>query len=154
MPGTRDRKSPPPPLTEARRRELTEERRSRAHEELLDVRPISREAYPVLDVANPLRGSRYRVHLPSYPSLEGALCECTDFALRGLGTCKHLEAVRFWLSEHAAELPPTPSSRWPGASSLWKEVDARQSRRRGDPLPASLAWRSPGALLFEVRETR
>src|SRR5271170_920842 len=76
------------------------ERRSRAVEEPLDVRLLAQEPFPLLEVRNPLHRTDYRVMLPTFPDRTVALCTCSDFARRGLGTCKHIEAAGRWLERH------------------------------------------------------
>jgi hypothetical protein len=97
-------------------------RRSRGREELLDVRPDPNAPFPTLVVRNPGRGTSYRVLWPTYPLPDPLSCDCADFAHRGLGTCKHIEAVRIWTAEHEAELArpfaPKPSP------IGWEELDA------------------------------
>lgn len=126
------------------------ERRARAIEEPLDVQLRTAEPYPLLEVRNPIRRTAYLVMLPEYPSRSSALCTCTDFARRGLGTCKHIEAGLRWLSEH----PDAPPLR-PGADDaartarLWKKLDLRAGAASKDPAPPSRRWRRAGATLFE-----
>ena len=148
MPSVRGRNRPaaPSPLE---RRALAEDRRLRAREELLEVRDRGGSPYLVLEVTNPVRGSRYRVFLPAYPELEPIVCECTDYSRRGLGTCKHIEAAREWLAHDApAGRAGEGSTGEPAPGRLWREIDARQAHRGRDPAPESLAWRRPGAALF------
>jgi hypothetical protein len=124
------------------------DRRSRALEEPLDVR--RRPApYPQFEVRNPLHGTSYRVMLPEFPRRASELCTCTDFARRGLGTCKHIEAAYRWASDHATEPASPPSSARPGPSpeSVWKEIDRRLAAPGAGPAPQRL--RRPGAALFE-----
>lgn len=143
-------KPPSHPPSPTERRAAVEERRVRAAEEPLDVRLRSREVYPMLDVRNPLHGTEYRVLLPEFPEPGSALCTCTDFARRGLGTCKHIEAGFAWLTAHpeAPALGPTQEPT-PSARALWKEIDRRLAGRTGHRAPPSLALRRPGAALFE-----
>jgi uncharacterized Zn finger protein len=127
-----------------------DERRLRAAEEPLDVRLRTEEVYPVLQVRNPLHGTGYLVLLPAFPSSDHALCTCTDFARRGLGTCKHIEAGYRWLTQHPDARPLLPPERHVGRKSgLWKQVDRRLASRATDPGPESLTWRRAGRLLFE-----
>lgn len=107
------------------------DRQARAAEELLDVR-LRLEGPPVeIEVRNPVHGTRYRVFLPAYPELEPGLCTCTDFARRGLGTCKHIEATRAWLGEHPVPEPRPERSASSGADEqLWKRIDRRLERLR------------------------
>ncbi len=150
----RPRARPSDPAPEDRRGAVNE-RRARAVEEPLDVRLVALDPYPVLEVRNPLHGTSYSVLLPAYPSLEAGLCGCTDFARRGLGTCKHLEATR----RSVTERPPTdrsagPSRRPVRPESFWKEVDRRLARLDREEGPESLRWRRPGSALFEPRRER
>ncbi len=134
------------------RREALDERRRRSVEEPLDVRLRVGETYPILSVRNPLHGTEYLVLWPTYPSPEVTLCTCTDYARRGLGRCKHIEAALRWMESHPGERLVGPrGTRWtarPGPG-LWKRVDRAIKDRAKDPSPASLAVRKPGRLLFE-----
>jgi hypothetical protein len=140
------------PLSEPDRVRLAEERRHRAREELLDIHPRDDMPVPAVEVSNPLRGTRYRVYLPAFPALEPMACECTDFAHRDVGTCKHIEAVRLWVAAHGTE--PVPWGREPspgkGAGALWKEIDRRLSELERDERVPSVRIRAPGAALFEL----
>jgi hypothetical protein len=130
----------------ARRRQ---ERRERALEERLDVRPRPLAAYPVLEVRNPARQTRYLVRVPAFPAREGALCTCTDFAMRGLGTCKHLEAAWLWLDSHPAEpLPTAPPPSRERTSAVWREIDRAAEEALAAREPASVRLRRPGAPLL------
>jgi hypothetical protein len=131
-------------------------RRRRAAEEPLDVRVRAREPFLDLEVRNPIHRTSYRVLFPEYPGRESAICTCTDFARRGLGTCKHVEAAWSWLRE-LSELPDLPTEATAGRAGpeLWKEVDRRVEglRRR----PEALGIRDvegAGAVLFEERPDR
>ncbi len=126
------------------------ERRARALEEPLDVRLRSPHPYPVLEVRNPIHGTGYLVMLPEFPARTSALCTCTDFARRGLGTCKHIEAGFRWLSAHpdAAPLRP-PSDDRSRTAGVWKKVDQRMTASAKEAGPASRRWRRAGATLFE-----
>jgi hypothetical protein len=123
------------------------DRRARALEEPLDVtfRPDPR--FLRVEVRNPSRGTRYTVVLPSFPAREGGFCTCTDFARRGLGTCKHLEAAWIWTGEHAPEAnsprPPAPVGRG------WAEID-RRTRGTGKGPLTPITLRLPGAALLAV----
>jgi hypothetical protein len=125
------------------------ERRSRAVEEPLDLKLTARRPFVRVEVANPLHHSVYEVLLPTWPDPAVALCTCTDFARRGLGTCKHVEAARRFLERHPTapiEGPVPPAS---DGTAAWAEID----RRLADPVrpgtPESLAWRRAGAVLYE-----
>ncbi|HTP54142.1 MAG TPA: hypothetical protein VML94_04145 [Thermoplasmata archaeon] len=132
-----------PPASEARA-----ERRARSMEEPLDVRLKAAEPYPLLEVRNPIHRTAYLVMLPEFPSAAPALCTCTDFARRDLGTCKHIEAgVRWLVARPDAKPPPTPhgSARPTG---VWLEIDRREKEL---PPPARLTGRDlarPGEALF------
>ncbi len=134
-------------------RAAREQRRTRALEEPLDVRLRSREPYPLLEVRNPIHRTVYRVMLPEYPSRLSALCTCTDFARRGLGTCKHLEAGARWLDEHPDATPTGPSGpRRIRPAALWRRVDAALAAERRRPGLDARRIRRPGALLFAANE--
>jgi hypothetical protein len=117
-------------------------------EEPLDVLLLTREPFPLLEVRNPLHQTRYRVMIPTFPDREVALCTCSDFARRGLGTCKHIEAAGRWLERH----PNAPAG--PGSvtdvEEVWGEIDRRlDAPAAGPSVPDSWAWRAPGATLYE-----
>jgi len=126
------------------------ERRSRALEEPLDLRLRQREPYPLVEVRNPLHGTTYLVMRPAYPDREPALCTCTDFARRGLGTCKHIEAVDRWLRTHADRPAHLVSKPAVSPSQVWEEVDRRLERTGKSRRPESLRIREAGAALFEL----
>jgi len=113
---------PPARPDPAREEAAVASRRLRAAEEPLDVRV--RYGAPVLEleVRNPVHRTRYRVFFPAYPARDAGLCTCTDFARRGLGTCKHLEAAWEWLARQPA-LPDAPRRPEAGADELWAAVD-------------------------------
>jgi len=125
-------------------------RRRRAAEEPLDVRLRAREPFVDLEVRNPIHRTSYRVLFPEYPGRDSAFCSCTDFARRGLGTCKHVEAAWSWLQGLAElpEVPPAPSRRRP-AGELWKEVDRRLGERARSEPERIRDVEDAGALLFE-----
>lgn len=100
------------------------DRRSRALEEPLDVRARPDARFLRLEVTNPVRQTHYDVLFPEFPSLDAPFCTCTDFARRGIGTCKHIEAARIWLADPRRELP-APPPRPPGAP-VWEEIDRRE----------------------------
>jgi hypothetical protein len=124
------------------------ERRSRAVEEPLDVVVLAREPFAILEVRNPLHRTAYRVMLPTLPDRSVALCTCPDFARRGLGTCKHIEAGGRWLARHPTAAPGNTLPEV-DVGSVWEAVDHRLERPAEPGLPASLRWRVPGAALFE-----
>ena len=125
------------------------ERRRRGREEPLQVSVRETSPVPHLRVRNPLHGTQYDLYFPGYPSLEGGLCTCPDFARRGLGTCKHLEAVRLWALEHP-DLEPKPRPPGPPAGRLWAEVDRRRSAARGTD---GRTLRGVGAVLYDEAVT-
>ncbi len=140
----------PPPPTPGERRTAVDARRTRAVEEPLDVRLRRRDVYPILEVRNPLHGTAYQVLLPEFPLATSALCTCTDFARRDLGTCKHIEAGHRWLTEH----PDAPSLLLPAQPRFrpygyWKEVDRRQAIERTRPGVDGRGLRRVGAVLFD-----
>lgn len=151
---TRSRGRPARSPDASERRAAVNDRRLRAIEEPLDVRLRTAETYPILEVRNPIHGTGYLVLLPKFPSEEAALCTCTDFARRGLGTCKHIEAGFRWLTDHPGAKPLRPAGgTTPRRSPLWKEIDRRLAARPTDRGPESLAWRRAGRLLFEPAAT-
>jgi hypothetical protein len=86
---------------------------------------------------------------PTFPDRDPALCTCTDFARRGLGTCKHIEAAAQWLRRHAdAPVPPAPGPPR-SLSEIWNEVDRRIDRMARSRRPESIRIRDAGAALFE-----
>jgi hypothetical protein len=127
-----------------RDRDPAADRRTRALEEPLDVIPRPDTRFLRLEVRNPARGTRYTVVLPAFPDRDGGFCTCTDFARRGLGTCKHLEAAWIWTQEHPAEaLAPRPSA---PVGRGWPEVDRRLRALRFPLTPRTL--RQPGSALL------
>ncbi|MCI4327362.1 MAG: hypothetical protein L3K16_06995 [Thermoplasmata archaeon] len=136
-PGPR-RETRPAPVEQA-------ERRTRALEEPLDVRP---ESGPLgvltLAVRNLRRQTQYTVYVPAYPDRTGAFCGCVDFARRDLGTCKHVEAAFLWLADH-------PEGRTaplvPGSGPRWGAVDRRLSSLPADG-PSSRRIRHVGSALL------
>jgi hypothetical protein len=119
-------------------------------EEPLDVRLRTANPYPLLEVRNPMHGTEYLVMLPEYPARSSALCTCTDFAKRGLGTCKHIEAGICWLGEHPDARPARPFGRESVPTArLWKRLDQRLNAVAPDRMPPGRRWRRAGAVLFE-----
>lgn len=128
-------------------------RRARALEEPLDVRLRAAVPYPLLEVRNPIHRSTYRVMLPEYPARDVTLCTCADFARRGLGTCKHIEAALGWLAEHPEALRGPGAAARSGTGALWRRIDQRLVASAQEPGPDSRRWRRAGSVLFEpVRE--
>ena len=146
----RARPPPQPRPGPHERRTAVDARRTRAVEEPLDVRLRRRETYPILEVRNPLHGTAYWVLLPEFPSADSALCTCTDFARRDLGTCKHIEAGHRWLSDHPDAPPLLPPSRSGlRGPALWKEIDRRREAERTRAPLGGRALRRIGAVLFD-----
>lgn len=143
-PGPEGRAPRRAPSDPAEREVQTARRRSRALEEPLDVRPRGDAPFPELEVRNPVRQTRYRVLLPAWPSRESAMCVCADFARRGLGTCKHLEAAWIWLDTHPGALPTRPVD---DQRTTWAAIGARRIAEPG--LARGRALRKVGAALFE-----
>ena len=143
-PFSRPRERDPQALAE----ELSE-RRSRALEEPLDLRLRQREPFPVVEVRNPLHKTTYLVLRPTFPDREPGLCTCPDFARRGLGTCKHIEAVDRWLTTHPSATPSTPPKAGPSVAAVWHEIDQRLAREPERQVPWSRRLREPGAVLIE-----
>ena len=131
-------------------RAAVEERRTRAIEEPLDVQLRTVHPYPRLEVRNPVHETLYLVMLPEYPARSSSLCTCTDFARRGLGTCKHIEAGLRWLAEHP-EAVPLRSEEGEAAETagVWKRVDQRLSTAAKETNGDSRRWRRAGATLFD-----
>jgi len=122
------------------------ERRVRALESPLDVRPRPDDRFVRLEVRNPVHDTRYDVVLPAYPSREGGFCTCTDFARRGIGTCKHLESAWIWVTEHPSEVP----FGGPNAAPLpdWAEIDKALNVQAKSRLPDPVRLRIGGAALL------
>jgi len=130
------------------------QRRTRALEEPLDSRLRSRRPYPTVEVRNPLHRTVYLVLLPEFPSRSSALCTCTDFARRGLGTCKHIEAAARWLGDHPDAVPLDPRSDAPSPSMArpWRRIDAMIAAATREPGTDARRIRRPGAVLLEANE--
>jgi hypothetical protein len=148
MSGTRRGRTGPKEVPD--RREAVRERRQRAAEEPLDLRVRARLPYPVLAVRNPLHGTEYRVLWPTFPARDVILCTCTDFARRGLGTCKHIEAVLRWFPAHEADEPELARRSKPKPLP-WRTIDRAIAVLVPGSYPPSVTWRKPGRLLFEPR---
>jgi len=130
-------------------------RRRRAAEEPLDVRLAAREPVVRLEVRNPVHRTSYAVVFPEYPLRGSALCTCTDFARRGLGSCKHIEAGWSWLEEHGLPAGPDPDSTPPtGAGELWTAIDRRLDALRRERPQRMRDVERVGALLFEPPAAR
>jgi hypothetical protein len=126
------------------------ERRSRGLEEPLEARLLTRLAYPLLEVRNPVHRTRYLVMLPEFPEPGPALCTCTDFARRGLGTCKHIVAADRWLRANPqAPAPEGDRTDRPRASEVWPRIDRRLAERPPGAERDIRELARPGACLFE-----
>lgn len=135
------------PPTSAENRKARDERRHRALDEPLDVVPRPGYGFPTFEVRNARRKTRYTVLVPAFPDRDGALCGCPDFGRRGLGTCKHLEAVALFIDEHpevGREFPEGPSSSDP----LWTEVDRRSNALAKERTVGMRMIRNLGAVLI------
>ena len=126
---------------------LRYDRMARAVIESLRVRPVSGQPFWVLVVRNPVHRTHYQVCLPEYPSGEARFCSCPDFARRGIGTCKHVEAATAWLASHPEVGRPATARR--GVADTWRAIDAAQRAASSDDRPASLRLRASGRVLFE-----
>jgi len=75
------------------REQAIEDRRTRARQERFEIRKSTREAV-FADYAVHSRGSgrHYRVALRGF-DLGDSFCDCPDYRVNTLGTCKHIEAV-------------------------------------------------------------
>jgi predicted nucleic acid-binding Zn finger protein len=135
---------------------LRAERAARAVAEHLTVRRDPRfGSFVVLEVRNPAHRSRYRVAFPALPDLELRFCSCVDFARRGMGTCKHVEAAILWVADRAeasgvdlrVDEPETvPSARW------WAVVDQHLAESRVGSTITPRSLRLVGALLYRTRK--
>jgi hypothetical protein len=123
------------------------ERRSRGREDLLDVRRLRELPLVAFEAVNRGRGSRYPVYLPAAPSLEGGMCTCEDFARRGRGTCKHLEAVGLFVAKHPEEAVASPRST--PLPRAWEEIDLRLAELGRDPRPWPVRLRWVGRALID-----
>ncbi|MCI4338222.1 MAG: hypothetical protein L3J72_02835 [Thermoplasmata archaeon] len=102
-----------------------------------------------LRVSNPTRATRYLVLWPAHPSPEAMSCDCADYAHRGLGTCKHIEAARLWAGEHPSEIATSGVD--PAPPPDWTELDRRFERRSSAPRISAraLRWAEPELLKTE-----
>ena len=81
-------------------------------------------------------GQSYRVMLPAHPAREGAQCSCPDFRTRGLGTCKHVEAVLAFAAIH----PPERSTKVPEPSVPWADLRARHAAALREELASGATY--------------
>ena len=131
---------------------LRYDRMARAVTERLRVRPVPGQPFWVLAVRNPVHHTHYQVLLPEYPTGEAQFCSCPDFARRGIGTCKHVEAAAAWLESHPEAVRPPFVPR--GAAGIWRAVDAAGTEAKSSPRPLSIRLREPGQVLFRARNPR
>lgn len=103
-----------------------------------------------MEVRNPLHRTSYLVMLPTFPDRSTALCTCADFARRGLGSCKHIEAAERWLTNHPDAAPSTPGKPGPRTAAVWKEIDRRGEKAAKETAPESLRTREAGAALYDT----
>jgi hypothetical protein len=122
---------------------------ARAVTEHLRVRPLSGQPFWVLAVRNPVHHTHYQVVLPEYPEGEAQFCSCVDFARKGIGTCKHVEAAHAWLEAHPDLARPAFAIR--GTQTVWRAVDAAQRESLRENRPAAVRLRAAGQVLFEKR---
>lgn len=108
-----------------------------------------REPYALLEVRNPIHRTAYLVMLPEFPSPGPALCTCTDFARRDLGTCKHIEAASRWLPAHPEAEPPARRGSLTRLSTAWAEIDRREKELGSLARLTGRELSRPGAALFE-----
>ncbi len=120
---------------------------ARAVTERLRVRPVPGQPFWVLAVRNPVHHTHYQVVLPEYPAGEAQFCSCVDFARKGIGTCKHVEAAHAWLEAHPDLARPNSLPR--GVAGVWRAVDAALKESRSAGRPAPIRLRDAGRVLFE-----
>jgi hypothetical protein len=117
------------------------------------VRLRTRRPYTTLEVRNPLHRTVYLVLLPEFPDRVSALCTCTDFARRGLGTCKHIEAGVQWLADHPEAVALDGRSEHPRPTSrAWRRIDAAVAAATREPGTDARRVRRAGAVLLEDEE--
>jgi predicted nucleic acid-binding Zn finger protein len=88
-------------------------RRQVAHEEKFVCKPVDDEMKPGEYTVENAKKQTYKVVYRGAKS-PWNYCSCMDFKTSGLGTCKHLEALKMWLGSHKhyrvhRELPPYTS---------------------------------------------
>jgi hypothetical protein len=138
---TRTAKAPSPPV----------DRGSPGAREPLDVVPWTPPApFPFLEVRNPAHQTRYCVALPEFPERRGALCSCEDFARRGKGTCKHIEAAWVAVRSRPPEAIPPLDPEW--LRTVWAEVDRRAYTPREGRWPGPRELRASGRVVCEATD--
>jgi hypothetical protein len=122
--------------------EEIERRRSRAAGEPIEIEALEPEE-PVFGTwrVGSEGGGLYLVEIRTLSELDNS-CDCPDFQVNGLGTCKHVEAVLAHLQQRAAPRPgrgrsATPASVPAGDRSGRVEVFLR---RRFDPARVRVQW--------------
>ncbi len=128
---------------------LRYDRMARAVTQRLRVRPVPGQPFWVLAVRNPVHHTHYLVFLPDPPSGEAQFCSCEDFARRGMGTCKHVEAATAWIESHPDV--SRPALRHRGVASIWRAIDAARIESKSSVVPDAVRLRKPGQVLFENR---
>ncbi|MCI4350723.1 MAG: hypothetical protein L3K15_04345 [Thermoplasmata archaeon] len=124
---------------------------SRGAPEPLDVRALTPPApFPLVEVRNPAHQTRYLVALPEFPDRAGALCSCDDYARRGKGTCKHIEAAFVALRAHPPAPPAPPDPEW--VRSVWAEIDRRGFVPREGVSPGPREVRAAGRVLCDAAD--
>ena len=89
-------------------------RKQVAQTERFAIHCVDDELYPgEYSVRNPLKNNEYKVVYRG-ANCPWNYCSCMDFKTSRLGTCKHVEAVRLWLSRKSnlhvhKEIPPYTS---------------------------------------------
>jgi hypothetical protein len=94
-------------------------RRERAEKEAMSVGPVP-GTHPVFGTFTVTRKGTQRIHQVEIRSLAERenTCDCPDFRINGLGTCKHVEAVMLHLKRHH----PAEFRRGPSVASRLVEV--------------------------------
>ncbi len=123
-------------------------RQERAISERLGVRLVRGVSFGAFDVRNPTHRTEHRVVLPRFPEREPALCSCADFSRRGLGTCKHVEAVAQWLERRPTPVA-LPRPRQGSEERTWEAIDRTlESARQSPGVAPAVRLRRAGALLM------
>jgi hypothetical protein len=122
--------------------------RSAYRDEVLEVRPLTGVPFAAFEAVNRSRGSRYPVYLPAAPSLEGAMCTCEDFARRGRGVCKHIEAVAVYLRDAPPPAAPDRTIERQRAADTWGAIDEGFAALPTGPAPTARQLRAIGRALL------
>ena len=129
--------------------EEIERRRARAASEPIEIEAVEPDepAFGTYRVGSE-GGGLYLVEIRTLSERDNS-CDCPDFQINGLGTCKHVEAVLARSRrraaprrgrEHGRSLPPAPAA--PGGRSGRVEVFLR---RRVEPAQVQVQWPVAGA---------